>query len=708
MRFTCLAFLIYFSLSFALSPLAYGKEEVPALGSLQCYTGLFNMPTARVLGDWRVIINYGNDDPYSYYGVALGLFDRVEFHGQFTEINTIEAFPGQGYGHYKDRSAGVRVVLLKEREWLPQIALGVFDVTGTALFGQRYIVASKLIHNVDFTFGLGQGILAGEFVPDIIGNKRDRAFAYLLSSPHQRTRPFGGVQWFLSPKLVLVGEYSSINYKNMFGFVHNGQVVKRDDSKIPFNFGLKYKIFPYLDAKLAWMRGARIAFGMNLNFPLDPQGFLGWKKESPYIPYERTKWRAYEATNDGLASLVAREVKDDGFKDVRVACSDDSIWVEVANNKYLSSIRAIRRVCEIVDGICPPRIQTFYINLKVDSQVLQSLKCSRADLRAFIASRIDKRTFLSYNSLTLYGDKHLKEFLSQKDVSSFHRERDKWFYLKIEPKVRTFLNNRRGFFKNKVLIQTSLNLYPWEGMLFRTQIEHTLYNQFKDVAFYPLEKEPTRTDIVLYERNSAPRLSQLALDQVIPLPGDILFRASMGFFESAYAGLGLEAFRFFNSGLWGLGLESEIVKKRDPDNNFRMESHSPTFYTAFLNCYANVWPSKGVEVGLKVGRFLAGDKGVRFEIRRSFKYFTIGGWFTKTDTSIFSSEKNRDASYKGIYIKVPFAVFKDKEVRGRFNYAITSFTRDQGQTVDQIRSLYPMDPWNSPYYTKEELEELRK
>ncbi len=666
------------------------------------------MPTARVLGDWRVIVNYGNDDPYSYYGVALGLFDRIEVHGQFTEVNTIEAFPGQGYGHYKDRSAGVRVVLLKERDWLPQIAAGVFDVTGTALFGQRYVVASKLIHNFDISFGLGQGILAGRFVPDIIGNKRDKAFAYLLSSPRQTTRPFGGVQWFISPRLTLVGEYSSIDYKNMFGFIHNGVVVKEDHSRIPFNFGIKYKIFPFLNAKLAYIRGCRLAFGVNLNFPLEPEGFLGWKKEAPYVAYERLKWKAYLADNDKLASLIAKEVKEDGFKDVRVACSDSAVWVEAANNKYWSSVRAISRLCSILDGVCPPRIQTFYVNLKVDSQVLQSLKCSREDLRAFIESRIDKKTFFLYNSLSLYGDNHLKEFLNGRDLSRFHRERDDWFRFKIEPKVRTFLNNRRGFFKNKVLIQTSVDLYPLEGMLIRGQIEHTLYNQFKDVAFYPLEKEPTRTDIVLYERNSAPRISQMAVDQVFSLPWDILFRASAGYFETGYAGLGFESFRYFHNGLLGLGLESEIVKKRDPDDNFKMEPHTSTLYTAFLNCYANVWPSKGIEVGLKVGRFLAGDKGVRVDIRRSFKYFTIGAWYTKTDTSVFSSPKNREASYKAVYIKVPFAVFKDKEVRGRFTYMITSFTRDQGQTVEQIRSLYPMDPWETPYYTRQDFEEMRK
>ncbi len=49
----------------------------------------------------------------------LDFFDRIEFHGQFTEISTIDAFKGYGYGHYKDRSAGARLVLLREKDFFP-------------------------------------------------------------------------------------------------------------------------------------------------------------------------------------------------------------------------------------------------------------------------------------------------------------------------------------------------------------------------------------------------------------------------------------------------------------------------------------------------------------------------------------------------------------------------------------------------------------
>ena len=130
-------------------------------------------------------------------------------------------------------------------------------------------------------------------------------------------------------------------------------------------------------------------------------------------------------------------------------------------------------------------------------------------------------------------------------------------------------------------------------------------------------------------------------------------------------------------------------------------------YTGFINLYAQIWPSQGIEGGLKIGRFLAGDPGVSIELRRSFKHFTIGAWYTKTDTSSFSAPENRAAESKGVFISFPLALFKDRDVPGTLRYGIASFTTDQGQTVAQPSTVYPMDPWDTPEQSKREIDKMR-
>ncbi|GAB6888158.1 YjbH domain-containing protein [Desulfothermus okinawensis JCM 13304] len=689
--------------------MGFNYEE--PLGSLECYTGLLQMPNARIIPDWHIRFNYGHSSPYSYYGGAIGFFDRIEFHGQFTEISTIDAFKGYGYGHYKDRSAGARLVLLREKDFFPQVAIGAFDATGTALFAQRYIVFSKMIKNLDVTFGLGQGVLAGEFFVKPNGNSewgRDTALSFLLSSPFRKTKPFGGVEYHATPNLTFTAEYSSIDYDNMFGYRDIKKTgVKRDNSKIPLNFGIKYRIGSSIYAKLAYMRGSWGALGINVDLPLNPEGFLGWKKEPNYRPYEKLRYKSYFATNEDLAKILASELEKDGFIEVRVAVGDSSVWIEAANSKYISNLRAIRRVFEVIDILCPPRIKNLYINLKEHTQILVSIKTTRENIQAFLQSKVDKKNFLNYSDVDLYKGKNLNEFLKDKNVSSFVSPKEKWWSIKIEPKIYTFLNNRAGFFKHKGILRTSLNLYPTDTTLIKSELEVTLFNQYDELIYPPLEPEPTRTDMVLYEKNSKPRLTQLAMDQIVELPYSFLVRGAVGYFEYGYAGIGIEGFRFFRQGKMGFGFESEVVKKRDIDNNFSIKKDSPTFYTAFLNTYFQLWPSQGLEGGFKIGRFLAGDKGIKFILRRSFKYFTVGAWYTKTDTSVFKSKKNRNAEEKGVYISIPFAVFSNKEKRGWLTYGITSFTRDQGQTVEQPRYLYPLNPWHTPDYIKRHLDELK-
>jgi hypothetical protein len=384
------------------------------------------------------------------------------------------------------------------------------------------------------------------------------------------------------------------------------------------------------------------------------------------------------------------------------------IWIEACNSVHLSDSRALGQIAVTADPVLPPRIRTLYLNLKKHGQVLQSLRTSRKNLEAFLASAQDKEGFLDYADLDLYGAAHWRNYRSADEVTPLYYEPDRRFTWEIKPRIMTFLENRKGFIKNKGVVEARGDYRLWEGAKLTGEYQVTLFNQFDELAVAPLEKDAVRTDLILYDAQSEPRVTLLSLDQVLQLPYSFLGRMDVGIFESAFAGFGAEVFRYFDDGLWGLGLESETVRKRDIDSNFKLDPNSDHWFTTgFLNVYAQLWPAQGVEGGLKIGRFLAGDPGVEFDLRRSFKYFTIGAWYTVTDTSRFTSPKNRVAHNAGVYIRIPFSIFRDHDARGHFRYDITSFTRDQGATVHQPNSLYPLDPWSTPDHTRRTLDDMR-
>ncbi|MFK5952098.1 MAG: YjbH domain-containing protein [Desulfobacterium sp.] len=695
--------------------LAWEVDPQP-LGSLQSYTGILNMPTARIKSDWTLRLKTGYASPYRYYGGAVGFLDRFEFHGQFTVISSKESpFGDQGYGSYKDRSAGMRAVLLKENEFLPQVAMGLFDATGTAFFGSRYLTFSKMIGNVDVTLGLGQGTLAGEYVGGstnaVDGSAKDTGLDFITSDPLRKTSLFGGAEWHANQRLTLVAEYSSIDRENMMGYRDtDGSVIKEDKSTTHFNIGVKYKISEYIHASAAFLRGDTYAWGIDIEFPLKSEALLVWEKTKPYLPNEKTKWAAYDADNYTLSTLIADALKEQGFQNISVSCTADAVWVEFSNNLHLSNSRAFGHVADVCDRLMPQRISTFFLNIKKDNSVILSLETTRGAFIAFRDHKMDSEGFLAYSEINLYKDENWHEFRQNHPFSKpFHVPEDK-FSFRIDPKIETFINNKKGFLKSKGFLRARTEYSPWPGGTLHGELQWTLFNEFDEVDYVALEKENSvRTDLLDYEAESDLRISMLALEQKINLPYSIQGRLAAGAFESAYAGLGAEMFRYFNKGLWGIGLETELVRKRDPDNNFKLRDYPDKWYsTGFLNIYTQILPSQGIDAGLTIGRFLAGDVGFRMDVRRSFDYFTLGAWYTKTNTDLFESPENRGADEKGVYISFPISIFLPHDKPGHLSYSMTSFTKDPGAMVRQPGRLYPMNPWATPDHTKRTIDDMRR
>jgi len=685
------------------------ESNAQPLSSIQSYTGILQMPSARVKKDWTVRLKAGIADPYAYFGGAIGILDRFEFHGQITRINTRTSFVGYDYGYQKDRSIGMRTVLFKENEFFPQISFGFYDAIGNGLFPSRYVSASKMINNFDLTIGLGQGTLAGQYLHNLPENQYSESL--LLSNPFRKTSVFGGVEWHITPKLTLSAEYSSIDRANLLGYRDtDGTIQKEDDSFIPVNVGMKYKLTDNFHATAALLRGDTIGGSVNIEFSLEPEGFLSWEKSKNYRPGEKIKWDAYTSDNYKLSSIIAKEIKVLGFKDVSAACGKYSVWIEYINTVHLSDARSLGQVGSICDKVLPERITQFYLNIKDDQAVIQSFKITRGAFRSFMNSNLDKEGFLSFSNLDLYKKENWQDFQRDPQTSKMVHEPDDRFSFSIAPKIRSFFFNKTGFLKNKGLLRARAGYRPWHGGNILGELEYTLFNQFDEVDFFAHEKDlSVRTDLLDYEAESKIRISMIALEQKINLPLSIQGRFATGIFESAYAGFGTEVFRYFSDGLWGAGFQSELVRKRDPDNNFKLRDDPDMWYsTALFNLYSQILPSQGIEAGLTIGRFLAGDPGFKINIRKSFKYFTIGAWYTKTDTDIFKSAKNRGFDQKGVYIRIPFSIFKPNDKPGYFSYAITNFTNDTGAKVRQPDSLFPMDPWSTPNHTKRTLNDMRK
>jgi len=668
---------------------AYCATNYPFPGN-NGQTGLWDMPNARVMPDWNGRLNFAYQDPYRYWSGTVGLFDRFEFNGRVTDITT-EPFPGQSFA--RDKAIDLKFLVFKERDWLPAVALGFTDITGTGLFSSRYLTFSKRIKYLDLTLGLGQGILAGE-IPS--GDAEDFHFSSFFDND---TRVFGGLEFHITDDLSFVGEYSFFDYENLRG---------NTKAKWPVNFGFKYRFAEYFLASLSYQKGEEFSFGLGVTFPFDPQLLVPWKKRPFYTTPEKVRLDSLEAENAVLAYLVADQVSMLGFRNVRAAARQDAIWVEFVNNRYTSNQKAMGRVARIVDQTAPRRIGWFYLALVRDGIIIYTWKVHRDLFNAFLDWRLDDEAIWENSEHYSGGDRLWHEFIARTDTLKLEKapRGQRKLSIHISPRIAALVNDPSGFFKGALFLDTTVDYQPWKGGLFRGTYRLSLINNIS-TSNVITEPCPVRSDFVDYLGNQNPRITILAYDQIFQLPRDVLGRAAIGAFESMYMGVGGELFRYFGDGKFGAGLESEYVKKRDLDSQFKAVEGCPGFYTAFLNLYYHLWPSQGIDAGLKIGRFLAGDEGVRIDVRRTFKYFTLGAWYTITDTSDFVQDINKGYNDKGIYFSFPLSIFFDSDIAGRFSYILRPWTRDPGSIVMQPRSLYPFMDQANPVRMKQHIPEIR-
>ena len=178
-------------------------------------TGLLETPTARMMPENRYRLGATQVYPYRYFFGTVGLYDRLEVNGRVTEIIGVTAFanlPGSSYGNDKDKAVDAKFLILKERRFLPAVAIVISDPHGTGLYSSQAIVASKQFFPFDVSFGFGNGRLGKQ----PLTSQGEGFNVELFSNPGKWASdalPFGGIQFAATPWLSLLAEYSPIRYE---------------------------------------------------------------------------------------------------------------------------------------------------------------------------------------------------------------------------------------------------------------------------------------------------------------------------------------------------------------------------------------------------------------------------------------------------------------------------------------------------------------
>lgn len=659
----------------AFGPLLWGSllpaQDSPFTGpSNWGTTGLMEIPTARVmeLNTWRVGLS--QVDPYRYYYVAISPLKGLELEGRVTEIlgTKIEAPGWQGYGNYKDKAVDLKYQFLPEGKYTPALAIGIMDPHGTRLYTGQYVVASKQIYPFDFTLGLGNG----RFGKRQLSATGEGFEIELFKDPKtwwEDSQFFGGVQFAFSERLLFMAEYNPIDYKVQTSdpaIRHN--VLEEPSSRL--NFGLRWRAIPdWVEIDASYQRGNTV--GINI--------FMPFSIGRPMIPiYDHPYKEPLEFRMSSLDLRIYRALMASGFGNIGLTWEGNDLIIDLENYKYFYPRRAAEVAVNAIAPILADTVERVTFIFKERDIPAYVLRTHREDMLLFKNEKISWAQFLYASSLDS----------SYESVPGGEKFPVQGIVLGYRPIFQLFLNDPSGFWKGKVGITGYASKKLWAGCF------STL-----GISFYPLANIstvneplsiPVRTDIVDYIGRKF-LFDSWVIDQVFRFPNtDLFLRGTGGMLELQYTGIDLEAAYPLFGGRIFLGTNMALVKKRDPKKpwEFREDPpHKDHYRTTFLNLRIHL-PFVESYLDLKYGRFLAGDVGSKVTVTKVIKGVQISAFYSFTDTDVFQDSINKGYHDKGVYVTIPFRLFKGTDTRAKYTQGISPWTRDVAQDINHFTPLF--------------------
>ena len=683
--------------------------------------GLIMNPSARFNESGTLALKWTNFDPYIRGAILAYPFDWLEAAYQYTDVNNalysdIEAFSGDQT--YKDKGFDVKFKIMQERDWRPSIALGVRDIAGTGVFSSEYIVLSKYLGNLDFTFGLGWGNLSnnGKY-SNPLGKVKSSMYARgVMDSSTQGGEVsydsfftgdmgiFGGVEYFLpnmrGARLKL--EYSGIDYrqegfptKDSFSFAFED--VRKPQSNI--NISLDYPINDYFRIDAAFVKGNTFTVGLTIALPLRKKNVLNKKKTDQPIkvpnPIERKIVAA--KSDENLYNLALKHLNERKVYLQGATKVGSTLEVIYAQNTFPSFALSAGRVARVLDEISPDSITDFKISNINGGIGMHTIELNRKSFKKYEEKKFTK--LLKKNSKII-------PYKNTEDQSIFNPTIGfpKTFW-SVSPDLRSQIGGPDGFFFGDIRLKLKAETLFAKNISFLVNASVGIYDSFDALNENPDSVlPPVRTNVIPYLKESRKASIQRMQLNYFVSPGTNLYgKLSAGLFEDMFGGIGGEILYkpFYKN--YAIGAELWRVQQRDFDMRFAFRDYKTT--TGHINIYYHE-PISNIILRIKGGKFLARDSGFNFDFSRRFESgMRVGAYFALTD---ISKEEFGEGSFdKGFYFHVPLDLFLSGYTKRKIPWGLRPLTRDgaaylvHGQSIwgitEQASNHAVSRSWNEIY-----------
>ena len=668
---------------------AYGVSQTNQGG-----VGLIQTPSARMAESGSFSVNYRDSDQYRYTSMSLQLFPWLETTVRYTDIRTVNysgALAQISGKTLKDKGIDAKVLLWRESDFLPQISAGIRNFGGIGVFESEFITASKRLGPVDFHLGMGWGYLGRSGNIDSPFCKLEHSFCYrpggfggqfeYKSFFHGPAALFGGIE-YQTPwtPLRLKLEYDGNNYKTDIA-----GVLPVDSA---WNAGVHYNLTDNLDFTLNYQRGNTLGFGASYRFDLNTvaKGKAGPAPKPVPVAGSVIKPAPEQAQ-------VVAELSEAGFAVKHYSVASDTALVMGEQFAYRDNAEAADRVSRVLANQLPERIKTYRI-VEVKDQLPLVETLVEAD-KFKSAARYESLRYSTDDAMQRVNP--VQEALAEQqgftaDGTGFSPNLEAFWLQSFSGPENYYMYQFGALVGGRYVFTDQLSMH---GNLKVNLLEN--FDKFN----YTVEADGTpvprvRTHVRDYVTRSRITLENSFLHYNSHLGGNWYGQAYAGYLETMYGGLGAELLHRPLDSNWSFGIDLNYVKQRSYEEEFRFIDYK------VLTGHAAVYWQPGYEfmdntlLSVKVGRYLAKDKGATLEFAKRFDSgIVVGAFVTKSNVSF--ADYGEGSFSKGFYLSFPLDLFSDKASVGRGKLPWTPVSRDGGQPLNRPVQLFELTDRRSPF-----------
>jgi len=675
-------YLVIFALASAALP---ASAEMPRSLNINGATGLIDMPSADVQDDATFAFSTSVVGPVTRATISFQVTPRLSAAFRFQtwqDWNTL--FPADP-ATLDDRSLDLRYQVLRESQFLPSLAIGLQDFTGSGLFASEYVAATKTFSDrLKVTVGLGWGRLGSHGGASSPFGVRPPLMAGDGGKPNSdqwfrgEAAPFGGIEYRISDRWTFKSEYSSDAYRmedDRRGIL---------DRTSPFNFGFEYQKGPNARYGIYSMHGSEV--GLVFHLMLDPKtrstgGVMGPAPAPVKLrPARSVDPEAYDGgwvdqpdAGPILRNNLAKRLAVDGIVVEDFAFTSTDVQVRIRNNRIDAGAQAIGRTARALSNVMPASVQVFEIVPVVNGIGASKVTLRRRDLEELEFAADNASLLRARTSITDAGLVPL-DSVGPDDL-----------YPKFSWGLKPALRISEPL-KGDVGLRLSASYNIRAGLVLSGSAYKRLAGNLDRSGDPSGSVLPhVRSDGSRYGKFGDPLLERLTLAWYARPAADLYSRVTLGYLEQMHAGVSGELlWKPANSPL-ALGAELNYSKQRDPDGGFGFGEYDYDVMTGHLSAYYDF--GNGLVGQLDVGRYLAGDTGATVSIDRVFANgWRVGAFATVTDVA--SADFGEGGFDKGVRFTIPLNWAVGDKSRGGFGTTLRPATGDGGARLEVDGRLY--------------------